>query len=124
MATKKNILIAESSDLLASQLDAFVSEMNYSIIRARTLKETLLVLQNQAVDVLLMDADLLQEDCGFISIIKGMEESLPIIICAETNTPEFESKIRQQRIFFYHIKSFGSQDLEMAISNAVSRPSR
>ena len=124
MATKKNILIAESSDLLASQLDAFVSEMNYSIIRARTLKETLLVLQNQAVDVLLMDADLVQEDCGFISIIKGMEETLPIIICAETNTPEFESKIRQQRIFFYHIKSFGSQDLEMAISNAVSRPSR
>ena len=36
-------------------------------------------------------------------------------------TPEFESKVRKQRIFFYHIRSFGTQDLKMAISNAINK---
>jgi replication-associated recombination protein RarA len=53
-----------------------------------------------------------------------MEEGLPIIICAETNTPEFEIRIRQKRIFYYHIKSFGIQDLEMAVSNAILKVSQ
>jgi DNA-binding NtrC family response regulator len=124
MGTRRTILIAEPGKALSSELEPFMSEMGFSTIPARTLKETLLTLQSQAVDVLLLDATLLQEDCGFISIIKGIEEGIPIIICAETNTPEFESKVRQQRIFFYHIKSFGKQDLEMAISNAINRISR
>lgn len=124
MAQRKNILIAEPSGALASELEAFVSEMAFQIIRVNTLKETLLTLQSRPVDVLLLDAELLQGDCGFISIIKGMETDLPIIICAATNTQEFESKIRKQKIFFYHIKSFGIQDLEMAISNAANPPPR
>ena len=124
MAPKKTILIAEPSGVLASELESFMSEMSFHIIRVDTLKATLLALQSRAVDVLLLDADLLQGDCGFVSIIKGMEADLPVIICAATNTQEFESRIRKQRIFFYHIKSFGIQDLEMAISNAANRPPR
>ena len=85
-----------------------------------TLKETLLTLQSQRVDVLVLDAELLEEDCGFISVIRGIEKDLPIIVCAGKNTPELESRIRQQKIFYYHIKPFGIQDLEMAISNAVN----
>lgn len=123
MKSEKTILLAEPTGTLSSELNRFLKDGNYHAMRARTLKETLLTLQNQRVDVLVLDADLLGEDCGFISIIKGMEEQLPVIVCAETNTPEFESSIRQQRIFFYHIKSFGTQDLEMAISNAVEKPS-
>jgi len=78
-----------------------------------------LTLQNQGVDALVLDAALLEEDCGFISVIKGIERDLPIIICAGSNTPELESNIRQQKIFYYHINSFGIEDLEMAISNAI-----
>lgn len=112
-------MIAEPADGLCGELTPFLEKTGFRVIRVRTLKETFLTLQSQRVDVLVLDAALLGDDCGFISIIKGMEEDLPIIICAEVNTPELESKIRQQNIFFYHIKSFGTQDLEMAISNAV-----
>lgn len=121
MTTEKTILIAEPADTLAGELTDFFSERDFDTVTVNNLKETLLTLQNQRVDVLLLDADLLQEDCGFISIIKGIEGNLPIIICAETNTPEFESKIRKERIFFYHIKSFGTQDLKMALSNAMNK---
>ncbi len=121
MDTRKTILIAEPTEVLALELHAFLGDMGFSAIRAVSLKETLLTLQSQRADVLVLDAVLLEEDCDFISVIKGIEGDLPIIICAETNTPEFESKIRKQRIFFYHIKSFGIQDLQMAISNAINK---
>ena len=124
MCSDKTIIIAEPKEALFSGLHSFITNMKFNIIQVKTLKETLLTLQNQRVDILVMDASLLGEDCGFISIIKGIAENLPIIICAETNTPEFEIKVRQQRIFFYHIKSFGTQDLETAISNALIKSSR
>jgi DNA-binding NtrC family response regulator len=119
MATEKTILIAEPTGLLSSKLQPFLTDMGISMIQLKTLKDTLMTLQNMSVDVLLLDSGLLEEDCGFIPIIKGIAENLRIIVCAETNTPEFESNARQQRIFYYHIKSFGTQDLEMAISNAI-----
>ncbi|RLC27396.1 MAG: hypothetical protein DRH56_02785 [Deltaproteobacteria bacterium] len=119
MTTHKTILIAEPEKALSTGLRPFLEDNDFHQIHVTTLKDTLLTIQSQRIHVLLLDAALLHEDCGFISIIKGMEEDLPIIICAETNTPEFESKVRKERIFFYHIKSFGLQDLEMAVSNAV-----
>jgi len=124
MNTEKTVLIAEPAGMLFNGLKSFFSENGLSALQAGTQKETLLTLQSQRVHVMILDADLLEEDCAFISIIKGMVERLPIIICAETNTPEFEIRIRQKRIFYYHIKSFGIQDLEMAVSNAILRVSQ
>ncbi len=120
MATEKIIIIAEPIESLSRKLQPFLDDLGISMIRLKTLKETLMTLQNRSVDILLLDSSLLEEDCGFISIIKGIAENLRIIVCAETNTPEFEGNARQKRIFYYHIKSFGTQDLEMAISNAIN----
>ena len=114
------ILFAEPEGTTSKGLKPFLSERGHRLIVVKTLKETLLTIQSQRVDALVLDAALLEEDCEFVSVIKGMEKNLPIIICAESNTPEFESRIRQQKIFYYHIKSFGLEDLEMAVSNAVN----
>lgn len=120
MDKEKIILFAEPENATSVALYPLLTEKGHSLIVAKTLKETLLTLQDQRVDALVLDAALLKEDCGFISVIKGIEKDLPIIICAESNTPELESKIRKQKIFYYHIKSFGIEDLEMAVSNAVN----
>ncbi|MBU0969455.1 MAG: hypothetical protein KKC20_02355 [Proteobacteria bacterium] len=117
----KTILIAEPEEELAEELGPFLLRELFLTIRTSNLKETLLAIQNERVDALVLDSDLLIEDCDFVSVIKGMGKNLPIIICAENNTPEFESRIRHQGIFFYHIKSFGVQDLEMAVVNAVNK---
>jgi DNA-binding NtrC family response regulator len=121
MGNNKIILIAEPRQILSSELEDFLSNIDAVNIQVDSLEKTLLTLQDQRVDALVLDAVLLGDDLGFISIIKGMETDLPIIICAEVNTPAFETRIRQQRIFFYHIKSFGIQYLEMAISNAINK---
>ena len=120
MDKEKIILFAEPENATSVALYPLLTEKGHSLIVAKTLKETLLTLQDQRVDALVLDAALLKEDCGFISVIKGIEKDLPIIICAESTTPELESKIRKQKIFYYHIKSFGIEDLEMAVSNAVN----
>lgn len=120
MHKDKIILFAEPVEANTREFYSSFENKGYKTINVKTLKETLLTLQDMRVDLLVLDAALLEEDCGFISVIKGMEKDLPIIICSATNTPELESKIRKQRIFYYHIRSFGAQDLEMAISNAVN----
>ena len=120
MTRKKIIIFAEPVQSLSAELNQFLTGEGFMIIRVKTLKEMLLTIQKQSVDVLVLDAALLEKDCEFISIIKGIEKDLPVIICSGANTPELESKIRKQSIFYYHIKSFGIQDLEMAISNAVN----
>ncbi|OPX41423.1 MAG: hypothetical protein B1H13_02145 [Desulfobacteraceae bacterium 4484_190.3] len=124
MGTERAVIIAEPSEILIKELRTFLADNDLSVIHVRTQKETLLTLQNQRVHAMVLDADLLEEDCEFISLVKGMQENLPIIVCAEVNTPEFEIRIRQKRIFYYHIKSFGTEDLEMALSNAILKVSQ
>jgi len=116
----KTVLFAEPAEASSLELLPSLAETGDMPIVVKSLKEALLTLQKQRVDALVLDAALLDEDCGFISVIRGIEKDLPIIVCAERNTPEMEAKIRQQRIFYYHIKSFGSQDLRIAVSNAVN----
>lgn len=123
MGIERAVIIAEPSEMLLKGLRPFLADNDLSVIHARTQKETLLTLQNQRVHAMVLDADLLEEDCEFISIVKGMQENLPIIVCAEVNTPEFETRIRQKRIFYYHIKPFGIEDLKMALSNAILKVS-
>ena len=120
MAHDKAILIAEPTETLSTELQSFLADAGIDAIRQTTLKDTLVNLQKRSVDVLLLDSGLLEEDCGFISVIQGITEKVRIIVCAENNTPKFEINARQKRIFYYHIKSFGTKDLEMAISNAIN----
>lgn len=120
MNDHKTILIAEPDEALSKNLEAFSKQKRFTLLKTGNLKETLLTLQGQRVDVLVLHAVLLEKDCEFISVIKGMERDLPVIICADANTAELESRIRKQGIFYYHIQSFGIEDLEMAISNAVN----
>lgn len=123
MGIEKAVIVAEPSGMLLEALRDFLAGNDLNVIHARTQKETLLALQRQRVHAMVLDADLLEEDCEFISLVKGMQENLPIIVCAEVNSPEFEISIRQKGIFYYHIKSFGIGDLEMAISNAILKVS-
>jgi DNA-binding NtrC family response regulator len=120
MGANKTILIAEQAGNTPRELELFAAVRGFELVRVHNLKDVLLTLQESRIDSLVLDAALLAEDCGFISVIKGMEKNLSIIVCAEKNTPELESEIRKHQIFYYHIKSFGIEDLVMAIANAVN----
>jgi DNA-binding NtrC family response regulator len=119
------LLIAERGCALADGLDPWIKEQGHRLKAVDNIKDLFITLQNEKIDVLVMDV-CLPEDLGYeaISIIKGLHRKLPIIITADENNPERESRIRHQGIFYYHVNSFGTDDLILAISNAMVRSSQ
>jgi DNA-binding NtrC family response regulator len=119
------LLIAERGCGLAQNLNFWVTEQGHRLKTVDNIKDVLMTLQQEKINVLVMDVRL-PEDLGYeaISIIKGLHRKLPIIITADENNPEQESRIRHQGIFYYHVNSFGLDDLILAISNAMVRSSQ
>ena len=119
------LLIAERGGALSQNLDCWITEQGHRLKAVGSIKDLLMTLQSEKINVLVMDVRL-PEAMGYeaISIIKGLDRKLPIIITADENNPEQESRIRQQGIFYYHVNSFGMDDLILAISNAMVRSSQ
>jgi DNA-binding NtrC family response regulator len=121
----QTVLIAESSKDLSATLIPWLTDNGYDVKIADTIKDVLLTVQGERIHALVMDV-CLPESMGTeaISIIKSLRRDLPIIITTDENNPELESSIRQKGIFYYHVKSFGLDELMLAISNAMARSSR
>jgi DNA-binding NtrC family response regulator len=118
----ETLLIAEPVSKLADELDPWLMERQCAVRVVDNIKDVFMTLQNEQICVLVMDASLTRA-MGYeaISIIKGLCRNLPIIVTTEENNPEQESCIRQKGIFYYHVKSFGMDELILAISNAMAR---
>ena len=125
MEKSGTLLIAERGFSLARGLDSWLAEQGQRFKTVDNLKDVLMTIQNEKVSVLVMDV-CLPDPMGYeaISIIKGLDRKLPIIITADENNPEQESRIRQKGIFYYHVNSFGMEELILAISNAMVRSSQ
>lgn len=118
------LLVAERGYELTGALSAWARENGHRLLSVDNLKELILTLQQQKVNVLVMDI-CLPDALGVeaISLIKGLCQKLAIIITADENNPDQESRVRQKGIFYYHVKSFGLDELMLAISNAMARSS-
>ena len=119
------LLIGEPGCKLATELDQWVVDKGYKVRAVENIKDVFLTLQCEKINVLVMDVRLPEEiGCEAISIIKSMYRNLPIIVTTDENNPELESSVRQMGIFYYHVKSFGMDELILAISSAMARSAR
>lgn len=118
------LLVAERSRELADGLSGWAQENGHQLLCVDNLRDLIMTLQQQKVNVLVLDL-CLPEALGpeAIPIIKGICQRLPIIVTADENNPEQEGRVRQKGIFYYHVKSFGLDELMLAISNAMGRSS-
>lgn len=116
------LMIAEPQCKLSAALRAWVAETGYQVKTVDNLKDLFMTLQSEKIRVLVLDV-CLARDIGYeaISIIKGLSRNLPIIVTTEENNAEQESSIRQKGIFYYHVTSFGMEELILAITNAMTR---
>ena len=125
MAECGTLLIGEPGCKLATELDSWVVDKGYKVRAVENIKDVFLTLQCEKINVLVLDVCLPEEmGCEAISIIKRMCRKLPVIVTTDENNPELESRVRQMGIFYYHVKSFGMDELMLAISNAMARSSR
>ncbi len=122
MERSQTLMIAEPGFGLASLLMDPLSQRGYTVKSVNSITDALITLQEEQIDVLVMDASL-AHDMGYesISIIKGLRRNLPIIVATDMNNPEQEIGIRHQGIFYYHVKSFGIDELMLAITTAMTR---
>ncbi len=125
MEACQTVLIAEPGDDLATTLVPWLSEKGYEVKIVGNIKDVLITIQGEKIHALVMDV-CLPESMGIeaISIIKSLRRDLPIIVTTDENNPKLESSIRQKGIFYYHVKSFGIDELMLAIANAMARSSR
>ena len=107
-----------------------MSEKLYQIFRkerfvvslTKRVSEAIRKIQEEHFSVLILDVGV--KDMAWseaIPIVKGLDAHLPIIMTSDHNTPELEAAILKQRAFYYHVKSFGTDDLILAVRNAIDK---
>jgi len=56
-----------------------------------------------------------------IQILKDINPATKIIVKTAKNSKVLEAKIRKEEIYYYHLDSFGPDDLKLAINSAIVR---
>lgn len=100
----------------------FLKQHNYSIDTGHGLLDALKKVSEENYDCLIVDVDL-PEMKGYeaVTIFRRLDPKIKIIMTAKKNSMELESKIREQDIYYYFIKSFYKDELRMVINNALEQ---
>lgn len=116
---EKRILIIDPSPKERRGLSQSLKNEDYHIETGRNLSEAIKKISAGGFNCLVMDINL-PEMRGYeaVSILKNLDPKLKIIMTTKKNTKKLEAKVREQDIFFYFIKSFGKDELKLAIKNA------
>ena len=116
------VLITDPDHKSKERVCPFLQNEGYNVELTDRISECISTIQNKDIGVLVLDVEAPEMKWyEAIPIIKGVNPSLPIIVTSSQNTPELEAQIRRQKVFYYHVKSFGVEELELAVRNALER---
>jgi len=80
--------------------------------------------QAQAVNFhcIIMDIEL-PEMKGYeaVPLMKTINNNPPVIITADKNSLEVETKVREQDVYYYHLRSFGLDELKLALGRVFEK---
>ena len=118
---EKRVLIIDPDPWERRDLAKYLKAENYYIETGKNLSEAIKKISEGVFSCLVMDVNL-PEMKGYeaVSILKNLDPRLKIIITTRKNSKRLEAKAREQDIFFYFIKSFGLDELKLAINNAFN----
>ena len=78
--------------------------------------------QKNRFDTIVLDANIKGMPIDrIIQILKDINPAIKIIVKTAKNSKELEAKIRKEEIYYYHLDSFGPDDLKLAIDSAITR---
>jgi len=119
---EKKVLLIEPDRRDRQNLAAFLKRENYKVETGKSLPEAIKKLSEGCFECLIMAVDL-PEMKGYeaVSLVKSIDPDIKVIMTTKKNTKRLEAKVREQDIFFYFIKSFGNEELKMAINNAFTK---
>ena len=119
IVAEKRILIIDPDERQRNQLSSFLKKENYYVETGKGLQEAIKKVSEGSFNCLIMDVKL-PEIKGYeaVPIIKNIDPNIKVIMTTNKNTKKLEAKVREQDIFFYFIKSFGKEELKLAINSA------
>jgi DNA-binding NtrC family response regulator len=122
MDSEKRILIIDPDENDRNVMATFLRQHNFSVETGNGLLDAFKKILEDRYDCLIMDVDL-PEMKGFdaVSIFRNIDPKIKVIMTAKKNSMELESKIREQDIYYYFIKSFGKDELRLVIANALNQ---
>lgn len=116
--TTKKILVIEPDAQERRRLASDLRKDDYEVAAGERLTDAIKMLAGKNYGCVIMDVDL-PEMKGYeaVSILKNIDPNAKIIMTTSKNSKKLEAKVRAEDIFFYFIKSFGRDELKMAIKN-------
>ncbi len=91
-----------------------------SVEQASSVKEAAAKLKNLQCGCMVVDVDLPgMRGYEAVPILKAIQPRAKVIMTARMNSKDLESKVRQQDVFYYHIKSFSASELASAVRGAL-----
>jgi len=122
---KNKILVVEPDPNTAKRLHAVLKKEKFNIHQVERGSEAIRCVQQEHISALILDTGLMDMMWDeVVPIVKGLSPGLPIIMTSAANSPELESKILHHKIFYYHVKSFGNDELVLAVRNAAEKHSQ
>jgi len=119
---EKRILIIDPDVKQRKDLAMFLKRENYYVEAGKCLTDAIKKMSEGFFNCLIMDVNL-PEMKGYeaVSVLKSIDPKIKVIMTTKKNTKNLEAKVRKQDIFFYFIKSFGKEELKLAINNALNK---
>ncbi len=122
MERDKRILLVEPDIKMAEKLSQILRKEKLIVTVNQRATEAIRSIQQEHFSALILDAgvkDMVWDEV--VPIIKGLDATLPIIMTSAHNTPELEANILHQKVFYYHVKTLGTDNLMLAVRNAVEK---
>jgi len=118
---EKRVLVIDPDLRVRRDLAGFLRNERYFVDTGKNLSEAIRKIPGGGFSCLIMDVDL-PEMKGYeaVSILQNLDPGLKIIMTTRRNSKKLEAKVREQDIFYYFIKSFGQEELKLAINSIFS----
>jgi len=119
---ERRVLIIDADARDRTSIARFLEKDQYHVETGKCLTDAIKKVSDGNFDCLIMDVNL-PEMKGYeaVSIIKNLDSEVKIIMMTRKNSKKLEAKVREQDVFFYFIKSFGNEELKLAINNAFNK---
>ncbi len=119
--SEKRILLIDPDDKDRNVMATFLRQHNFLVDTGKGLSDAIKKVTVGSYACLIMDVDL-PEMKGFeaVSIFRNIDPKIKVIMTAKKNSMALESKVREQNIYYYFIKSFDKDELRLAITNALN----
>jgi len=89
---------------------------------AESVAEAVEQAQTVNFDCIIMDVDL-PEMNGYeaVALMKTIANNPPVVMTAAKNSLELETKVRQQDVYYYHLRSFDLDELKSAVGSVFEK---